>query len=87
MTTKSNKILQVTSDYSNNECMLHSDSLYIVPLPYTYNTVYGKWAATCDFQQCGIWTSVDESVQPTLKLRNSKLCSVSSFTIIEYSSN
>ena len=30
-----------------------------------------KWAATCDFQQCGILTSVDldEPVQPPLKLR------------------
>ena len=36
-------------------------------------------AATCDFQQCGILTSVDleEPVQPPFKLRNSKLCSVS----------
>ena len=35
---------------------------------------------TCDFQQCGILTSVDsnEPVQPPCKLRNSKLCSVSS---------
>ena len=41
-----------------------------------------------DFQQCGILTSVDsdESVQP-FKLRNSKWCSVSSLTLIEYSSN
>ena len=37
-------------------------------------------AATCDFQQCGILTSVDsdEPVQPPFKLRNSKWCSVSS---------
>ena len=35
---------------------------------------------TCDFQQCGILTSVDsdESVQPPFKLRISKCCSVSS---------
>ena len=39
MTTKSIKILQVTSDYSNNECMLHSDSLYIVPLPCMVNVL------------------------------------------------
>ena len=33
-----------------------------------------KLAATCDFQQCGILTSVDSDVpvQPPLKLRNSK---------------
>ena len=48
-----------------------------------------NWAVTCDFQQCGILTSVDsyEPVQPPLKLRNSKLCSVGSLTIIEYSSD
>ena len=33
-----------------------------------------NWAATCDFQQCGILTSVDseEPLQPHFKLRNSK---------------
>ena len=42
-----------------------------------------------DFQQCGILTSVDsdEHVQPPFKLRTSKRCSVSSLTLIEYSSN
>ena len=47
------------------------------------------WAVTCDFQQCGILTSVnsDEPLQPHFKLRNSKWCSVSSLTIIEYSSD
>ena len=47
------------------------------------------WALTCDFQQCGILTSVDsdEPVQPPFKLRNSKCCSVSSLTIIVYSSD
>ena len=46
-------------------------------------------AVTCDFQQCGILTSVDsdEPVQPPVKLRNSKWCSVGSLTIIEYSSD
>ena len=45
-----------------------------------------KWAATCDFQQCCILTSVDsyETVQPPYKPRNSKWCSVSSLTLIEY---
>ena len=48
-----------------------------------------KWAVTRDFQQCGILTCVDsdEPVQPPLKLRNSKWCSVSSLTVIEYSSD
>ena len=43
-------------------------------------------AATCDYQQCGILTSVDsdEPVQSPFKLRNNKCCSVSSLTIIEY---
>ena len=47
------------------------------------------WAMTCDFQQCGILTSVDsdEPMHPPVKLRNSKWCSVSSLTIIEYSSD
>ena len=33
-----------------------------------------RLAVTCDFQQCGILTSVDsdEPVQPPFKLRNSK---------------
>ena len=46
-----------------------------------------KLAATCVFQQCGILTSADsdEPVQPLFKLRNSKLCSVSSLTIKAYS--
>ena len=40
------------------------------------------------FQQCGILTSVDsdEAVQPPFKHRNSKRCSVSSLTLIEFSS-
>ena len=46
-------------------------------------------AATCDFEQRGIFRSVysDEPVQPPFKLRNSKQCSVSSLTVIEYSSD
>ena len=39
---------------------------------------------TCDFQQCGILTNVDsdETEQPPFKLRNFKLCSVSSLIYI-----
>ena len=46
-------------------------------------------AVTCDFIQCSILTSVDsdEPVQLPVKLRNSKQCSVSSLTVIEYSSD
>ena len=47
------------------------------------------WAVSCGFQQCGILTCVvsDEPLQPPFKLRNSKWYSVSSLTIIEYSSD
>ena len=43
----------------------------------------------CDFQQCDLLTSVDsnEPMQPTIKLRNTKCCSVGSLTVIEYSSD
>ena len=48
-----------------------------------------KWVATCDFQQCGSLKSVDSDkpVQPRVKLRSSKLCSVNSLTVVEYSSD
>ena len=44
---------------------------------------------TCDFQQCDILTSVDsdEPVQSPFKLWNSKWCSVSRLTVIEYYSD
>ena len=44
---------------------------------------------TCDFQPCGILTCVDSDgpVQLPFKFRNSKWCSVSSLTLIEYSSD
>ena len=43
------------------------------------------WAVTCDFQQCGILTSVDpdQPVQSPVKLSNSKCCSVSILTVID----
>ena len=56
----------------------------------TYTLLTGIiWAATSDFQQSGILTSVDSDtpVQPPFKLRNSKWCSVNSLTSIEYSSD
>ena len=45
------------------------------------------WAATFDFQQCSILTSIDSDklVQPPFKLWNSKWCSVSSLSVKEYS--
>ena len=47
------------------------------------------YSMTCDTQQCGFLTSVDsdEPVQLPVKLRNYKWASVSSLTIIEYSSD
>ena len=47
------------------------------------------WAVTCDSQQCGILIIVDSDkpVQPPFKLRSYKWCSVSSLTLIEYSSD
>ena len=57
--------------------------------PMYHHRVKYKWAVTCDFQHCGILTSVDshQPVQPPIKLRNSKCCTVSSLTVIEYSSD
>ena len=48
------------------------------------NSVPDIWTMTCYFQQCGILSSVDsdEPVEPPVKLRNSKWCSVSSLTVI-----
>ena len=42
-----------------------------------------KRASACDFQHCGILTCVDsgEPLQPPFKIRNSKWCSISSFTL------
>ena len=52
----------------------------------THSASHGKWAATCDYQQCGVLTSVDsdEPMQPPFKLRNSQWCSISSLTLIKY---
>ena len=46
-------------------------------------------ASAWDFQKYGILTCVDsdEPLQPTFKIRHSKWCSVSSLSIIEYSSD
>ena len=48
-----------------------------------------SWAVAWDFQQFDILTSVDsyQPLQPPFKLGISKWCSVSSLTIIEYSSH
>ena len=50
------------------------------------DSIVFKWSATCDFQQCGILTSVDpdKPLQPPFNLRNAKWCSVISWRLIEY---
>ena len=56
----------------------------------TQNTILNTYDRQCwDFQLFAILTSVDsdEPVQPPFKGRNSKFCSVSSLTVIEYSSD
>ena len=48
--------------------------------PHNEDETYNKWAAAWDFQQFDILTRVDshEPLQPPVKLRNSKWCSVGS---------
>ena len=83
---------------SSSRCRWYALQCLIVTFPchklfvgYAYNVSVCKdgyiWASACDFQQCGIltWVDSDEPLQPPFKLRNSKWCSVSSLTIIEYS--
>ena len=57
-------------------------------IPKCLQLVSATLYATCDFQKCGILTSVDsdEPVQSPFKLRNSNWCSVSSLSVIKYSS-
>ena len=57
---------------------LNQDS-YLVTLEDRAPTPENIWAVACDFKQCGILTRV-----APLKLRNSKLCSVNSLTVLEY---
>ena len=67
-----------------------SKDLFNSTLVTIFSTVVNiNLAMTCDFQQCGILTSVDsgEPVQPPYKLRNSKWCLASSLTVVEYSSD
>ena len=60
-----------------------------LPLSCWIIRIYHIWASAWDFQQFDILTSVDSDnpLQPPFKLRNSKWYSVSSLTIIEYSSD
>ena len=59
------KIIVMSLVISATERFLHVDSFYVI-----INNLVVK----CDFQQCGILTSVDsdEPVQPPFKLRNYK---------------
>ena len=86
--------LLLTSCLSSGTCLLLVQSLYvslhgscgqIAADPILSLRLIMKWAATWDFQQCGIFTSVDsdEPVQSPFKSRNSKWCSVSSLTVTE----
>ena len=75
------------SDFEDISCkwpLQHSISFCSVICTMNYHKFIvsnqiDKWAVACDFQQCDILTSVDsyKPVQPPLKLRNSKWCSVS----------
>ena len=72
------------------EKIFHPHCLFITPSFQVDTTKrLSKWGSAWDFQQCGILTCVnsDEPVQSPVKLRNSKQCSVSSSTVIEYSSD
>ena len=84
--------------YLNHVCppvrkIIHSlklvDYLHVQADNPWYNYYLTSKSISYEFQQCGNLTSVDsdEPVQPPFKLRNSKSCSVSSLTLIEYSSD
>ena len=73
-------LLNIVPSHANNK------NQCIKNIPQIVNIIQ---AATCHRKQCGIWTSVDsdETIQPLVKFRNSKWFSVSSFTVIKYSSD
>ena len=63
---------------------LHAGKFFMI---FFHLLIFEPWHVI--FQQCGILTSrdSDEPVQPPVKLRNAKWCSVSSLTVVEYSSD
>ena len=79
---------KVMTDIRRPITIVHLEPLGLVSWKHILWTIdlNSKRAVTCDFQQCGILTSVDsdEPVQPPFTLWNSKLCSVSCLTLIEY---
>ena len=79
-------------------CPVNCNNVWVAKRSIQYHCCYisgrpwhcggkGIWAATCDFQQCGMltWINSDQPVEAPVKLRSSKCCSVSSLTVIEYS--
>ena len=93
--------LRILAPPSNNLCQqIHPETEHGPHLSHT--APQGQYSPTVESpvtipneplhvisNNCGILTSADsdEPVQPPFKLRNSKLCSVSSITLIEYSSD
>ena len=77
-----NPMLYLTINSGKVDIKIHSPSIFYTRLPYqmimkAYVLNYKikkKRAARCNYQQCGILTSVvlDEPLQPPVKLRNSK---------------
>ena len=73
----------------------HKGDNYIRSYMHEHVFIYSQRSSTSIFeprheisQQCSVLARIDsEPVQPPVKLRNSKCCSVSSLTVIEYSSD
>ena len=67
----------------------HTQPWKAIILNWPLYTLSIIWASAWDFQQYDILICVDsdEPLQPHFKPRNSKWCSVSSLTLIEYSSD
>ena len=76
------KVMFILSNSFHEFCRWHGNIWQFVL--YVAELSIHNWAATCDFQQCGILTSLDldRPVQPPFKLRNSKVWSVSSLTAV-----
>ena len=75
--------VSVNIDYQSNVSLYHDayctfSGFLLYDFTDTDALAVGKWALTCDFQHCGILTSVDldEPVQPRFKVRNPKWCAV-----------
>ena len=72
--------------HANNAACFHFEKRNNYAVRGQCTVKFGQKCLNVSREKC---TSVDseESVQPPIKLRDSKLCSVSSLTLIEYSSN